>query len=90
MAHSTSTKQSHKGVIRGVIVPEQWDDHFKVTGVHVACPGEREVRIVNLTSFPALKSLAQSEAIFTGIIKKSGLLETIQLESFTLLEKGED
>lgn len=76
--------------IRGMVVPAQWDDRFEVTGVLVACHDEREVRVENLESFPHLKNLSQTEALFTGVISSNGNSESIFLESFIPLSEDKE
>lgn len=84
---STPDHLTRKATIRGMVLPAQWDERFEVTGLLVACRDEREVRVENIESFPGLWSLAQKEALFTGIIRKKGGEEFILLESFTPIDK---
>lgn len=86
MKQISATEQISRQTIRGMVVPAQWDDRFQVTGVLVACRDEREIRVENLDTFPDLKELAQKEALFTGVIQKSGNAESIHLESFTPIQ----
>lgn len=73
-----------------MVVPSQWNDRFQVTGILVACRDEREIRVENLENFPALKGLAQQEALFTGVITQRGDEESIHLEKVTPVEKEEN
>lgn len=73
--------------IRGVVVPAHWDSEFRVTGILIACPGEREVRVENLDSFPMLKSLERNEVQLTGTVEKVGPMETIVVNSFQPLSE---
>lgn len=66
-------------------MPANWDDRFQVTGVLVACHDEREFRVENLESFPVLQTLAQQEAIFTGLIREKDGAESIIIESIKLI-----
>lgn len=66
--------------IRGVVVPAQWDSEYRVTGLLIACPGEREVRVGNLDSFPMLRLLERTEVVLTGTVKKDGFSETILID----------
>lgn len=66
--------------IRGVVVPAQWDSEYRVTGLLIACPGEREVRVGNLDSFPMLRLLERTEVVLTGTVQKDGFSETILID----------
>lgn len=66
--------------IRGVVVPAQWDKEYRVTGLLIACPDEREVRVGNLESFPMLKNLERREVKLTGAVRKEGAVETIDID----------
>jgi len=70
-----------KETIRGVVVPAQWDDQFRVTDILIACLGEREVRVGNLESFPVLRTLERTEVRLTGTVERDGDVETIHVES---------
>jgi hypothetical protein len=70
-----------KETVRGVVVPEQWDDQYRVTEVLIACKGERELLVENLDSFPALLSFTRTEAVFTGTVRQRGSAESIVVES---------
>ncbi|QGY39545.1 hypothetical protein GM415_05235 [Pseudodesulfovibrio cashew] len=85
MTQASNISCRRRETIRGVVVPEQWDDQFRVTEVHIACEGEREVRVENLDRFPVLLSLSQTEAVFTGSVLRSDMGESIIVESFTPL-----
>lgn len=79
-----------RATIRGMVLPAQWNDRYEVTGILVACRDERELRVENLECFPALRTLSQKEAVFTGLIQKKDGVESIILESFTPIEKVEE
>lgn len=81
MEQQTNTAPQHKETIRGVVVPEQWDDQFRITEVLIACKGEREILVENLGTFPALLSFTQTEAVFTGTVRRRGAAEYIVVES---------
>lgn len=89
MKQNTEAQYKRKETIRGVVVPAQWDNQFQVTDILIACRGEREVRVGNLASFPILTSLSQTEAIVTGTVEKHDGNETIMVEAFTQIEKGQ-
>ncbi len=86
MKHPTDTLSDRKETIRGVVVPEQWDDQFRVTEVLIACKGEREILVENLDSFPTLLSFTQTEAVFTGTVRQQGATEFIVVESVSLID----
>lgn len=75
---------TRKETIRGVVVPRDWDSHFQVTGMLIACKGEREIRVENLNKFPHLVDLSQQEALITGTIKSDGAIESIVIEKIEL------
>ena len=77
-----------KETIRGVVVPEQWDDQFRVTKVLIACKGERELLVENLDAFPALLSYARTEAVFTGTVRRRGTAESIVVESVSPVDSA--
>ncbi|MDD3310590.1 hypothetical protein [Pseudodesulfovibrio sp.] len=81
MKHRSDTSVSLKETIRGVVVPAQWDDQFRVTDILIACLGEREVRVGNLESFPVLRTLERTEVRLTGTVKRDGGVEVIHVES---------
>lgn len=87
MTQHVQTIQGSRETIRGVVVPEQWDEKFHVTQVHIACKGEREIRVANLDHFPILLSLSQTEAVFTGTVTRQGATESIIVESYTTLDE---
>lgn len=80
MKHRTDAIRSSRETIRGVVVPAQWDHDFQVTGLLIACPDEREVRVGNLESFPMLKNLERSEVELTGTVESDGPAETIVID----------
>ncbi len=90
MKNSSTPEQNPRATIRGMVLPAQWNARFEVTGILVACRDERELRVENLECFPALRSLSQQEAIFTGFIHKKDGVESITLESFTPIGFIED
>lgn len=80
--------ESHnRETIRGVIIPSGWDEQFRVTGLLIACKGEREIKVVNPDAFPVLLPLARMEAQVSGIVKKEGGRETIHVDSVLPLNK---
>lgn len=80
------TVQQNRETIRGVVVPEQWDDQFHVTDILIACQDEREVRVENPATFPDLLALSRTEAIVTGLVKRIGLIESMVVESFSAVD----
>ena len=72
--------------IRGMVLPRQWDDQFRVTEVLIACKDEREIRVENFAHLPSLLSLSRAEAVFTGVIKNQEGVESMIVESFTPIE----
>lgn len=90
MKNSSTSGQNIRSTIRGMVLPAQWNDRFEVTGILVACRDERELRVENLECFPALRTLSQQEAVFTGLIKEKDGVESIILESFTPIVKVEE
>ena len=80
MKRQANNTRPSKETIRGVVVPAQWDSEYRVTGLLIACPGEREVRVGNLDSFPMLRLLERTEVVLTGTVKKDGLAETILID----------
>ncbi|WP_419788406.1 hypothetical protein [Pseudodesulfovibrio sp.] len=81
----TDTGVLSRETIRGMVVPSQWDDQFRVTGILIACLGEREVRVGNLESFPELRTLERAEVRLTGTVDRVGDVETIHVESVSPL-----
>ena len=81
MHQPTETTRPLRETIRGVVVPAQWDDQFRVTDILIACLGEREVRVGNLDSFPVLRTLERAEVSLTGTVRRDGGVETIHVES---------
>ena len=88
MEKLSTSAQSTKTTIRGMALPAQWNARFEVTGILVACRDERELRVENLESFPELRAFSQKEAFFTGVINQKDGMESILLESFTLIENA--
>lgn len=80
MKHPIDTTTLPGEIIRGMVVPAQWDNEFRVTGVLIACPDEREVRVVNLEAFPMLRLLERTEVELTGTILRDGIAETIHID----------
>ncbi|BCS87493.1 hypothetical protein [Pseudodesulfovibrio sediminis] len=83
MKQQSENISSRTETIRGVVVPEDWDNQFQVKTILIACTGEREIRVENLERFPALLSMSQQEAIITGTIHKCGSVESIVVEHVT-------
>ena len=81
MKRQTISKRSSTETVCGTIVPAHWDNEFRVTGILIACPGEREIRITNLDSFPMLKLLERKVVELTGQVKREGAIETMHIES---------
>ncbi|BDQ35042.1 hypothetical protein [Pseudodesulfovibrio portus] len=80
MKRQSNTTPPSRETLRGVIVPSQWDNEFRVTGMLIACPGEREVRVANLEAFPMLHLLERTEVELTGTVRKDGIAETIHID----------
>lgn len=76
----------HTVTVRGMVVPQQWDDQFRVTEVLIACKDEREILVENFNSLPSLLSLSRNEAMFTGVVRKERGVESMIVESFTPIE----
>ena len=72
--------------IRGMVLPQQWDDSFRVTEVLIACKDEREIRVENFEHLPNLLSLSRAEAVFTGVVQKKEGVESMIVESFAPIE----
>ncbi|WP_316897615.1 hypothetical protein [Pseudodesulfovibrio indicus] len=72
--------------VRGMVVPQQWDDQYRVTEVLIACKDEREILVENFKSLPSLLSLSRNEAMFTGVVRKEQGVESMIVESFTPIE----
>ncbi|MFH1913807.1 MAG: hypothetical protein ABIK45_06000 [Pseudomonadota bacterium] len=89
MQHHADATSARRETISGFIVPMQWDDQFRVTEVLIACEAERDVQVANLHTFPALLSLTRTRASVTGTVRRVGNVETIHVESFTLVEATE-
>ncbi|WP_394699654.1 hypothetical protein [uncultured Pseudodesulfovibrio sp.] len=80
-----NTISTRKETIRGVIVPEEWDNQFHVTKILIACKGEREIRVENLDRFPHLLGLSQKETLITGTVTYDGTMESIVIDSVDTL-----
>ena len=89
MKQTSDAITRRKEIIRGVVVPEQWDDQFRITEVLIACKGEREILVENLDTFPALLSFTQTEAVFTGVVQRRGSAESIVVESVSPVDPGQ-
>ncbi len=89
MQQHNDAPPARRETINGFIVPMQWDEHFRVTEILIACEAERDVQVANLPTFPTLISLARKRASITGTVRKIGGIETIHVESFTPMETGE-
>lgn len=76
----------HTVTVRGMVVPQQWDEQFRVTEVLIACKDEREILVENFKSLPSLLSLSRNEAMFTGVVRKERGVESMIVESFTPIE----
>jgi len=76
----------HTVTVRGMVVPQQWDDQYRVTEVLIACKDEREILVENFKSLPSLLSLSRNEAMFTGVVRKERGVESMIVESFTPIE----
>jgi len=74
--------------VKGMVVPRQWDEHFRVTEVLIACKDEREILVENFNSLPNLLSLSRAEAVFTGVVRKEHGVESMVVESFTPVENN--
>lgn len=72
-----------KETVRGFVVPEQWDDQYRVTRVIIACNGERDIRVENFEKFPMLLTFSQTEASITGIIRNDHGVESILVEQLS-------
>ncbi len=75
-------------IVRGTLVPRQWDKQFRVTEVLIACKDEREILVENFKSLPNLLSLSRTEAIFTGVVRKECGVESMVVESFAPVENN--
>jgi len=71
--------------VTGCIVPDAWDNKYRVTGVVIACNNERELEVVNLTAHPELSGLCMSRITATGIVMVRDGREQIQVENFRVL-----
>jgi hypothetical protein len=89
MQQEADISSPRRETISGFIVPRQWDEHFRVTEILIACDAERDVQVVNLKAFPTLVTLARKRASVTGTIRKIGTIETIHVESFTPMDAQE-
>ena len=65
-----------------MVLPQQWDEQFRVTEVLIACKDEREIRVENFENLPNLLSLSRAEAVFTGVIRTIEGVESMLVESF--------
>lgn len=83
-----SQEKQHRQTVtvRGMVVPQQWDDQFRVTEVLIACKDEREIHVENFKSLPSLLSLSRAEAVFTGVVRKERGVESMIVESFAPVE----
>ena len=80
MKRRPNTTPPSRETLRGVVVPAQWDSQYRVTGMLIACPGEREVRVGNLEAFPMLHLLERTEVELTGTVQRDGVAETIHID----------
>lgn len=86
MTQEHEQQQQTMETIRGMVLPQQWDEQFRVTEVMIACKDEREIHIENLEHLPTLLSLSRTEAVFTGVVRKKRGMESMIVETFTPIE----
>ncbi|MCJ2164563.1 MULTISPECIES: hypothetical protein [unclassified Pseudodesulfovibrio] len=86
MPHKQDQQKNTTETIRGMVLPQQWDEQFRVTEVLIACKDEREIRVENFENLPNLLSLSRAEAVFTGVIRTKEGVESMIVESFTPIE----
>lgn len=75
----------HETVI-GSVLPNSWDSEYRVTGVVIACESERDLEVVNFSSYPELSTLCRAMVAVTGIVMVQGDRELIQVENIRVLE----
>ncbi|SMF03569.1 hypothetical protein [Desulfovibrio gilichinskyi] len=71
--------------LTGVLIPSGWNARFDVTSLSLACDGEREVGIENLSEYPELLSLLRRQVEVAGIVEKDGDFETLRISSFKVV-----
>ncbi len=72
--------------LTGSVLPDTWDGDYRVTGVVIACEGERELAVSNLSSHPHLSDLCRSMIRVSGMTSRHGGREEIFVEDFRLLD----
>ena len=75
----------HETVI-GSVLPNSWDNEYRVTGVVIACESERDLEVINFSSHPELSRLCRAMVAVTGIVRVLGDREEIQVEKVRVLD----
>ncbi|MEZ0576746.1 hypothetical protein [Halodesulfovibrio aestuarii] len=76
-------KQKKCGTLQdvlGVLVPYERDDQFNILKVSIACAGEREIVIENLSQHANLLELLREPVLLKGFISSDGTTETINVK----------
>ena len=76
--------------LTGSVLPGTWDREYRITGVVIACDGERELNVSNLSCHPHLSDLCRSMVRVSGVTSWHGAREGILVEDFQILDPGTD
>jgi transcriptional accessory protein Tex/SPT6 len=82
MGHRTETSIAGSETVIGVLIPHGWDEDFSVTSVSLACDGEREIVIDNLSRHPGLLALLRKRLRVTGSVVRSGQGESMDVNTY--------
>ncbi|MFA9394703.1 MAG: hypothetical protein ACERJ1_08315 [Halodesulfovibrio sp.] len=66
--------------VLGVLVPYERDDQFNILKVSVACAGEREVIIENLSQHLDMLEFLREPVLLEGIVTCGEAIETINVK----------
>ena len=66
--------------VLGVLVPYERDDQFNILKVSVACAGEREVIIENLSQHLEMLEFLREPVLLEGIVTCDETIETINVK----------
>ena len=74
MPRAANNIVARRETVTGVLVAANWDQEYKVTGVVIACEGERDIHVINSQALPELAFLMGKRVSATGaVFRKSGV-----------------
>lgn len=80
---------NHTESVVGVLIPTGWNEQFAVTDMALACDGEREIAVGNLSEHPEMHAIMRRRVRVSGLISRKGMTETIKVIACQLAEDSE-